>query len=51
MLLVAIAVVFHYTVQVPLARANNLSRGRLAATFSLLVWFGAAVCGLTLEFL
>jgi hypothetical protein len=51
MLLVAVGVLFHYTVQIPLARAGNMSRGKLAAAFSLFCWFGAALCGLTLEFL
>ena len=49
--LIAVAVVFHYWVQAPLARAGNMTRGRAAAVFSLLVWFGAAVAGLSLEFL
>lgn len=52
MTLLAVVVVFHYTVLVPLAKADNLGgRGRIAAAFSLLCWFGAALAGLTLEFL
>ncbi|MEO8100417.1 MAG: DUF6644 family protein [Acidobacteriota bacterium] len=51
MSLIAVGVVFHYSVQIPLAKAENVSRGRIAATVSLVVWFGAAIAGLTLEFL
>jgi hypothetical protein len=51
MSLIAVGVVFHYTVQTPLARAEDFARGRFAAAFSLLVWFGAAMAGLSLEFL
>lgn len=51
MSLIVVGVVFHYAVQVPLARSGNMTRGRAAAAFSLLVWFGAAVAGLSLEFL
>lgn len=51
MSLIVVGVVFHYGVQVPLARSENMARGRVAAAFSLLVWFGAAVAGLSLEFL
>jgi hypothetical protein len=49
--LIAVGVVFHYAVQAPLARAENLTRGRVAAAASLFFWFGAAVAGLSLEFL
>jgi uncharacterized membrane protein SirB2 len=49
--LLVIGIVFHYTVLLPLARAQNLTRGKLAAAFSLALWFGAALCGLSLEFL
>ena len=51
MSLIVVGVVFHYSVQAPLARAENLSRGRVAAALSLIFWFGAAVAGLSLEFL
>ena len=52
MTLIAVGVAFHYSVQVPLARvADDALNGRIAAAFSLLVWFGAAIAGLTLEFL
>ena len=51
MSLVVVGVVFHYAVLVPLARTENISRGQVAAIFSLLLWFGAAVAGLSLEFL
>ena len=51
MALIVVGVVFHYTVQAPLARAENLTRGKLAAAASLLFWFGAAIAGLSLEFL
>jgi hypothetical protein len=51
MSLIAVSVVFHYTVQVPLAMKENFGIGRLAAAFSLLTWFGAALAGLSLEFL
>ncbi|MEO5926167.1 MAG: DUF6644 family protein [Bryobacteraceae bacterium] len=49
--LVAVAILFHYTVLIPLARSDNYRRGKPAAAFSLLVWFGAAMAGLSLEFL
>jgi hypothetical protein len=49
--LIATAVVFHYAVQVPLARAGNLAQGRIAAAVSLALWFGAAMTGLSIEFL
>ena len=49
--LIAVAVVFHYAVQAPLARAENLGWGKLAAALSLALWFGAAMTGLSLEFL
>ena len=51
MAVLAVVVLFHYRVQVPLARAENLSRGKLAAAFSLFCWFTAAMAGLSLEFL
>lgn len=51
MILLVVGVVFHYTVLVPLARSGNLAKGKVAAAFSLLLWFGAALCGLSLEFL
>ncbi|MEP6963160.1 MAG: DUF6644 family protein [Acidobacteriota bacterium] len=51
MTLILAVVIFHYTVQVPLARADNLPRGRIAAFVSLAMWFGAALAGLSLEFL
>ena len=49
LMLLTVAVVFHYAVLIPSARAGK--SGKLAAAFSLLVWFGAALCGLSLEFL
>lgn len=49
--LIATGVVFHYAVQVPLARKENFAAGRAAAAVSVLVWFSAAVVGLSLEFL
>ncbi len=49
--LIAVGVVFHYAVQVPLARAENFPRGRVATAASLFFWFGAALAGLSLEFL
>ena len=49
--LIAVAIVFHYAVQVPLARSGNLTWGKLAAAVSLALWFGAAMTGLSLEFL
>ncbi|MFM2125164.1 MAG: hypothetical protein RL328_1615 [Acidobacteriota bacterium] len=49
--LIAVGVVFHYRVQVPQARKQNFGAGRLAAAVSLLIWFGAAIVGLSLEFL
>ena len=49
--LIAVAIVFHYAVQVPLARAGNLGWGKLGALVSLALWFGAAITGLSLEFL
>lgn len=51
MVLIVVGVLLYYAVQLPLARAENFSRGRIAAAVSLLVWFGAAVAGLSLEFL
>ncbi len=51
LVLIVVAVIFHYTVLVPLARADNYRRGKLAAAFSLVCWFGAAMAGLSLEFL
>jgi hypothetical protein len=51
MTLIALAVVFHFTIQQRLARSSNMLLGRLAAAAALLMWFGAAVAGLTLEFL
>ena len=47
--LLLVGVVFHYAVLVPAALADKPAR--LAAGFSLLLWFGAALCGLSLEFL
>ena len=49
--LIAVVVVFHYAVQVPLARSGNLGWGKLGAAVSLGLWFGAAMVGLSLEFL
>lgn len=49
--LIAVAVLFHYAVQVPLAHAQNLRWGRPAAAVSLALWFGAAMTGLSIEFL
>lgn len=49
--LIAIVVVFHYFVLIPLAQKDNVGRGRIVAAFSLICWFGAAIAGLTLEFL
>lgn len=49
--LIATAVLFHYLVQVPLARAGHMWRGMAGAAFSLILWFGAALAGLSLEFL
>lgn len=51
MTLIAFGVLFHYFVQVPLARQERIPAGRAAAAVSLVVWFSAAVAGLTLEFL
>lgn len=51
MILLALGAVFHYTVQVPLARKENLRGGKLAAAVSLALWFGGALAGLSLEFL
>jgi hypothetical protein len=51
MSLIVVGVVFHYGVLVPLARAENFPKGRVAAGLSLLLWFGAALAGLSLEFL
>lgn len=48
---IAVAVAFHYIVQVPLARKENMSAGKLAAALSLVLWFGGALAGLSLEFL
>lgn len=49
--LVAAGVGWHYGVQLPLARQERLGAGRAAAVVSLMLWFGAAVAGLSLEFL
>ena len=49
--LVAAAVLFHYLVQVPLARSGSVGRGMAGAVFSLILWFGAALAGLSLEFI
>jgi hypothetical protein len=49
MSLIVLGVVLHYTVQVPRARAG--SNGRWTAALALLVWFSAALAGLSLEFL
>ncbi len=51
MTLITLAVVFHFAVQQRLARRGSLLWGRLAAVAALGMWFGAAVYGLTLEFL
>jgi hypothetical protein len=51
MSLIAFGVVWHFGVVGRLARKDDLGRGRFAAGLSLLVWFGAAVAGLSLEFL
>ena len=51
MILLALGTVFHYTVQAPLARKENLRAGKLAAAVSLALWFGGALAGLSLEFL
>lgn len=49
MSLIVAGVVFHYAVQVPLARKQQ--PGRAAAAVALVLWFGAAVAGLSLEFI
>lgn len=49
--LIAVAVVLHYLVQVPLARSGNFGWGKVGALLSLALWFGAAITGLSLEFL
>ena len=51
MLLIAFSVVFFYVVQMPLARKESLPIGRVAAVISLATWFGAALAGLSLEFI
>ena len=51
MTFIATATVFHYTVQLPLARKENLPAGKIAAAMSLMLWFGGALAGLSLEFL
>jgi hypothetical protein len=51
MSLIGFGVVWHYAVQVPLARREDAARGRWAAVVSLTAWFGAALAGLSLEFL
>lgn len=51
MALIAFGIPFFYFVQVPLANQEKIPAGRVAAVLSLLVWFGAAIAGLTLEFL
>jgi hypothetical protein len=51
MSLILFGLVFHYAVQVPMARRENLSTGRAAAVVSLATWFGAAIAGLSLEFI
>jgi hypothetical protein len=51
MTLIVAATIFHYAVQRPLARAGNMLWGRMTAALALCMWFGAAVAGLTLEFL
>ena len=51
MSLLLVGVIFHYSVQVPLARRDDYGRGRAAAAVSLFLWFGAALAGLSLEFL
>ena len=51
MSLIALGVVWHFTVQLRLARAGSMAWGRVAAAAALCMWFGAAVAGLTLEFL
>lgn len=51
MSLIAFGVLFHYFVQVPLAKSEQIIKGRAAAAISVAAWFGAAVAGLTLEFI
>lgn len=51
MVLLALGTVFHYSVQVPLARRENISAGKIAAAASLMLWLGGALAGLSLEFL
>lgn len=51
MALIAFGVLFHYLVQVRFARQEKIVAGRIAAVVSLATWFGAAIAGLTLEFL
>jgi len=51
MLFILIGTVFHYRVHVPLALAEDFPKGKVAALGSMLLWFGAAIAGLTLEFL
>lgn len=49
MSLIGIGVILHFAVQVPMARAGKPGRG--VAGLALLVWFSAALAGLSLEFL
>jgi hypothetical protein len=49
--LIAAAVLLYYFVQVPLARRGRMGLGMVAAVVSLVLWFGAALAGLSLEFL
>ncbi len=51
MSLLALGTLFHYLIQVPLARKENMTAGKLAAVVSLILWFGGALAGLSLEFL
>ena len=51
MSLLTVGTLFHYFVQVPLARKENMTAGKLAAVVSLILWFGGALAGLSLEFL
>jgi hypothetical protein len=51
MCLIAFGVLFHYFVQVPLAKRERIIKGRAAAAISLCTWFGAAIAGLSLEFI
>lgn len=51
MSLIAFSVVFYYFVQRPLASKESVWTGRLAAIVSLASWLGAALAGLSLEFI